>query len=287
MTAFYIDVYFLINFTVDILAVFFASKILHISTTVLRLILCGTIGALFSIIVFLYSDVLFIRIALSFVFFFLIAVIVAAHTSILRKIKLVLLFYVVELIIGGTVYYAYAFLDKYFNGLLSSEEGYGENRNALIFSLIILLAIGVFKLLIMLFAGDSSIKSTEIKIEIEGCEATAGALVDSGNLACDPMNMFPVMFVKKDLAKRFLPENIIELSNLDDLKKSYKKRIRLIPITKNGNTHVLTGIRVDRVTVKLGKVERDINVTVAIDKEDGDFGGYEALVPLSAIENAI
>ena len=46
MQTLYIDVYFLINFTVDVLAVYFAVLLSKITTSRIRLILCGLIGAI-------------------------------------------------------------------------------------------------------------------------------------------------------------------------------------------------------------------------------------------------
>jgi hypothetical protein len=64
-----------------------------------------------------------------------------------------------------------------------------------------------------------------------------------------------------------------------------RKRIRLIPISRDGKTHVLTGVKIDSVRAVSGGVYEDVAVTVAIDKEGGDFGGYEALMPSAALCN--
>ena len=48
----------------------------------------------------------------------------------------------------------------------------------------------------------------------------------------------------------------------------------------------MTGVRPDRVVVTRGKVSEEIEFTVAIDKEGGTYGGYEALLPLAVIRDA-
>ncbi len=124
------------------------------------------------------------------------------------------------------------------------------------------------------------IKFMENKIKLE-------AFVDSGNLAIDPMDMSPILLLKKDIAKTFLPENIIELSDIDSLDRNIKKRIRLIPVTLGGTTKVLTGVKADCVSViKNGKNE-EINVTLAIDKEGGSYGGYLGLMPSAALSDVV
>ena len=287
MTTLYVDVYFLINFTVNILSMFLSSKFLHIRTTVIRLIIGGIVSSALAIIYILMPSSFFFRIAGFIVFVLFEGGIISKNVSIIRRIKFISLLVVCECLIGGMVHYGYVLLDEYFYDMLSDIEGNAENRKALLFSLIILLIIGAFKILIMLFSGEKNIKRAEIKIEIEGFTAETEALIDSGNLVCDPLNMCPVVFIKKKFAKKILPQNIIELSHIDDLKSGYRKRIRLIPITRNGSTHVLTGVKADKVFIKIGQQEEEINVTVAIDKEEGDFGGYEALVPSSALDDVI
>ena len=58
MTTIYIDVYFLVNFVVDILAAYFSSTFLHLKTSNLRLVAIGAIGGGFAVIDVLWSETL-------------------------------------------------------------------------------------------------------------------------------------------------------------------------------------------------------------------------------------
>ena len=56
MQTFYIDIYFLINFTVDILALYVAVRVLRAGCRLWRLVLSAALGALVAVIdAFLYS----------------------------------------------------------------------------------------------------------------------------------------------------------------------------------------------------------------------------------------
>jgi stage II sporulation protein GA (sporulation sigma-E factor processing peptidase) len=189
--------------------------------------------------------------------------------------------------IGGGVYYGYLLLERYLSQYFTDDIGGAERRDIIILSTLILFVIGVLKLLIMLFGMERHIKSVRVKIEIADRSIEVDALVDSGNLVRDPMSMNPVLFVKRNLAGKLLPINIIELTNIDDLECSLRKRIRLIPVTKNGNTHVMTGVRTDRVAILGADGEDEVRVTLAIDKEEGSYGGYEALLPVAVVEDGI
>ena len=113
------------------------------------------------------------------------------------------------------------------------------------------------------------------------------AFVDTGNLAIDPIDMSPILMIKKDVAKSFLPENIIELSNIDKLDRNVKKRIRLIPVSRGGHTHMFVGVKADAVRLVGERGSDELRVTLAIDKEGGDYGGYKALMPAAALDNGV
>jgi hypothetical protein len=189
--------------------------------------------------------------------------------------------------ISGVVTYTYGLLDKILSPFLADEFS-GENRGAIMFSLIILLIIGVLRILIMVFTNSISEKSARMYIKIDDKTLELDALVDSGNLVKDPMNMNPVMFLKSGVANAIFPLEIMELCDIDKLDSNYKKRIRLIPVTRHGETHVITGVKVDEISAynKRGKREA-LNVTVAIDKEGGTFGGFDALIPYSAVRDVL
>ena len=138
-------------------------------------------------------------------------------------------------------------------------------------------------MIVAIFSNNQSSKSKELEIEVAGKSIRAEALVDSGNLALDPMDMRPVMLIKKSCASALLPEEVIELTDPDKLTKEMRKRIRLIPISMGGKTRVLTGVRVDKVKVIGDTRESEIIATLAIDKEGGNYGGFELLVPSAAL----
>ena len=276
----------MINFTVDLLASFFAVRFAHIRTSIKRLILCSVLGAACAIIDLFLAEAIWIRAVNCVIFLIFIALFISRRITVFRRFKFVILFFAAELTIGGVVYFGYSVIDRYFSDFLELADGGSENQSALIFSILILLAIGVFKLLIMLFSNSSSEKVVKIKIEIENNSVEADALIDSGNLVKDPMNMNPVLFVKPSLAEKILPTNVIELTKIDNLDMKYQKRIRLIPVTRGGSTHVVTGIRVDKVSL-LNAGKDEISVTVAIDKEGGSFGGFEALMPSAAVNDVL
>ncbi len=286
MRTLYIDVYFLINFTVDLLSLYFASCFSKVPTTTRRLICSSFVGAAISVVVVLLPEIFLLKLILAGLGLIVMGLIAPKGVGVRRKIKFIFAFVIFEALTGGVVSFLWDILDRYISHLFEGAEGGAVNRNMLFLSLIVLLSIGVFKMLVSFFSNAESEESVELEISFLDNSAIVSAFVDSGNLAVDPMDMSPVLLIKKDLAKTILPENIIDLSNIDALDKSVKKRIRLIPITRGGETHVLTGVKADAVRLT-GDGGEELRVTLAIDKEGGDFGGFMALMPSAALDNAI
>ena len=138
----------------------------------------------------------------------------------------------------------------------------------------------------MVFSNSIGEKCMRLYIKIEDKTLELEALVDTGNLVRDPMNMNPVIFLKPLAAAYIFPSQIMDLSEIDKLSITYKKRIRLVPITQAGETHVMTGVRVDEISVYNSSGKREeISATIVIDKEGGTYGGYEALMPYVAIKD--
>ena len=285
MKTLYIDVYFMINFTVDILAIFVALKMVHLGIRMRRIILCGILGGAFAILE-LFLPIKALEVLLAAIFLLLITQISCIGASWSRRIKFLFSFYISTFLISGIVNFMYQLMDRYVKNI-AIESGQSTNKKALVFSLIILLMIGALRLFIMMFSGATNETNVDLVINIGGKRLEIEALIDTGNLVKDPMNMNPVIFIKKAYAERIFAKEVLELSHLDDLPLEYRKRIRLIPVTRGGQTHVMTGVKVDSVIMRREEREEPLDATIVIDKEEGTYGGYFALAPyVAACKNA-
>lgn len=287
MRTLYIDVYFLINFTVDLLSLYFAACFSKIPTSTRRLLLSAFLGAAAATVIVLLPEIPILKFVLATVGLVAMGIIAARKVRSKRKVKFICALIIFESMIGGFVTFIWNFLDKYISDLFEGAEGGAINRKMLFLSLIILLSIGVFKMIVSFFSNIESEGNVEVEISFLEKRISVIAFVDTGNLAIDPLDMSPILMIKKDVAKSLLPENIIELSNVDMLDRSVKKRIRLIPVSRGGQTHMYVGVKADAVRIIGDKASDELRVTLAIDKEGGDYGGYKALMPAAALDNAI
>ena len=276
MKTLYIDVYFLINFTVDMLALYLSSEIIRVKSSIARLLISSVVGALFACAVTLLS----LKGAMFFIILIasgaLIVIIFAPHITVLRKCKLFMAFMITETLFGGAVYWIYEILDRYLYPLIANQSFGAENRKILSLALIIILSYGAIKLVFLSLSGSCNEKNVELQICFLGSCVKLSALADSGNLATDPMTLKPVVFVKENAC--------IWLKKIGDPLKTnnplIKSRVRVIPIKTVGGTRLLTALRVDYLEITDTKtIIKD--AIIAIDEEEGSYGGYTALVPMS------
>lgn len=284
MKTIYLDVYFLINLSVDLLALGIALYLTKIKATKKRLLLSGSVGALYAVVAVFLENFKYLVPIVSLGLFFIMILIATPSVSNKRRFKFSVAFLCAEMLIGGLVYYGFLFLDKIFYGM--NLEGAGaENRNLLTWSIIVLLSYGTVKLLIYLFGNAASERIVKLCVGFHGRESSFEALIDTGNLVEDPGGRRPVVFITEELAVKILGEKVDFSGNLDFLPINIKKRLRLIPVKKGGETKILFGFLSDYVTVVLNNKYENVNVSFAVDKKGDLYGGYPALMPAQAIDN--
>ena len=106
--------YFLINFTVDVLAMYFSLMLARISASRIRLIVSGIIGAGAACITVLFNMRPVFYILNLILTFFLMVLISAGSVTMLKRFKVYVAFIVIETLLGGLITYLYGVLDKYF-----------------------------------------------------------------------------------------------------------------------------------------------------------------------------
>lgn len=277
----YIDVYFLINLTVDMLALVFAASLCRMPTSPRRLILCAFIGAAGAVGSLFLSSWRWLTVLMSVWVFAFFAWMVAREASLFRRLRFAVAALLMEILFGGAVYYAYAALDRM--GMAEKLTGGGVNRRYLIFAVILLLAVGAIRLIRLFFSGMSSERTATLHIAACGKEITVCGLVDTGNLLRDPMDGTPVVLLTERCAAPLVPAGWDPV-RASDLPSAWQTRLRLIP--REGGRLALA-FRPERAEICRGDRKESLRITIAVDKEEGRFGGYDALIPAAALDNGI
>lgn len=281
MQTIYIDVYFLINFSIDALALYFAIRVSKMQGSLARLILASVVLSLGACIYTVFFYLKPIGYLLLFFAFSLGVLISIRQMNIPRFFKLALWFLLFLFLIGGVVHYAYGV----FSDLLEKSNidiNYGaENRKYLLLAAFVLLAIGIVRLFILLYESTKHLDCVTLSFVLFDKKYELRAMIDSGNLLKDPLTCVPVVLVKeRALALPFA----LYGDEVAELDYHYKKQLRVIPTRSLGFEKMLYGFYLDQITLYFGKKQRQAALTIAIDPEGGTYGGFDALAPSQIAE---
>ena len=164
MRTFYIDVFFLVNATVDILSLYFSAIFSKVPASSRRIILSGFLGALVSVFITLCLENTFSKICFSILGLFLTCFFATRPVSLRRKAKFLFSFIIFEALFGGLISFVWGIFDTYLYNIFNNVGKSAVNRKMLYFSIIIFFAIGVFKMLISFFSNIESEGSVELEI---------------------------------------------------------------------------------------------------------------------------
>ena len=282
---FYVDVYFLINLTVDILAVNFSSRFTKIRTSFTRILIISVIGALLAVVEILLPTGVWLFALFAALMFISVSILISKDASASRRVRCAVFFFLLEALIGGVVSFVYSLFDKYAYKTLSSIVINSPNRKLLFLSLTVILIAGAFKLILLLFSGLPAEKSVSVRLEFLSSTIVLDALVDTGNLLKDPSTLKPVILLKGKEATALAPAFPQRTEDLANISGRLSKHLCIIPVSIGTRTRLLVGFRPKKITVRytIESKEQQIDAVVAIDTEGGTYGGFYALMPAAAL----
>ena len=277
----YGDLLFLINFSMDFLCFYLSCLLLHRKMKVGRTCAASILGGIYSVaslFILVSGSISFVIDALMLVLMCLIAYGVR-KTGVKTLIKSVFLYFFVSALLGGLM----TALFSLFNNLefIKEIEGSGDGIDVWVF--VVLAIIGSFfamnggKVLRRSF----SEKSVLLKIESEIGAETICALVDSGNLATEPISGKSVVFVSVEKCKKIIEKSlynaIINNSIFDDVEFSVLNKIRFVPTKVLLGSSLLPAVKFKKVILINGKHEKEISVYVAFVNQEA-LGKYDAII---------
>lgn len=223
----YIELIYILNFLLDYMILYGTKRLLKINTTIKRLILASIIGSL-------TTNILFISI--NSISLFIIKVIVSIIMNLVafkkeNLIKNTLYFYLISIIIGGSIY------------LLDIKTAY----------LKIIILIVIPPLIIYLYIKENTNYKLNykdkyiVKITVENKVYNLEGFVDTGNHLKDPVTKKSVILVNLELPLNkvlYIPYKALNTEGIIPCIKPEK-----IEIDKKIITNCLIGIAKDKITI--------------------------------------
>ncbi len=256
----YADVYAMVNFGMDFIALVMSGRLLSRRIRLGRVLGGAAVGAIYGAILLfcgagrLLSGLTLLPAAAAMCF--------AAYRS--RTVGCILseiaAYIGISLLLGGAISALGAFLPR------SAEPSPGT------FSVLALAGAAVTMAAGILIVRRRTEKTAVVEWKLAGRHFAAVALVDSGNLLRDPISGKSAVI----LSARFLPE---ELRDTAHLPAELRTRFRLVPHKTVGGGGMLTAFRPEELRV--GGHERD--ALVAFDLDTESYGEHDGIVPSSLV----
>ena len=276
-TVLYADVLFVINFSMDFISLWVTSKLLSISRRARRFALSAALGALAATAMTALSVEGIAEGAIALAVSVAMALAAFGFGSAKRLVWRALTLWGAGALIGGAVT---ALCSLGGRGIVAGTPG-GVGRPWGF------LAVGVLLVwaFVRLIRPRLSRRTATVRITVGGVSVEAEALVDTGNLACDPIGGDAAVFVSLPLAARlFGEENARRIAEVrpDALPDELHSKVRLVPAAGIGKTGICAGIVTDSLTLPPDDTPRRALICVA-DVPKDHFGGFDALVPPSLL----
>ncbi len=278
----YGDVLFIINFSMDFLSLYMVGKLLHIPMKPWRVIVGASIGAVYGVLELILTVGHFVSFLLTMGVMLFMCFLAFGKQTLHRFVMTVVLFCGVNMLIGGMMTAAFVKLGAYEQYIEIGGDIhtiYGDMPMWLFAVLSAVSALATWGIG-RIFRMKSAVRTCEIKVVFDGKEAMLTALVDSGNLAEEPLSGTPVIFLKEKDAV-FLPPMLLCAMRQGACSVDYLSaaRLRFVPSkTVSGNGLIAAAVP-ERLYIRAGHEWEMRRALVAVDFSNGDYGGFSALMP--------
>ena len=281
----YIDILFLINFSMDFLCFYISAKIMSVKLSTARAIVAAVLGGIYSGVALFLPMQYFLSLLLDLLVCFVLCAITFGRKNGLFFSSIV--YFSVSMALGG-------FMTALFN--LFNRLGFSSHRGEVeedgisvwLFALLALASAAITLCGGRFFRRNAKLRRVDIRICEGKEERRISALVDSGNLLREPISGSACIVLDIRTAKGLFDDALLDMASggvprLDELPLSVAKRVRVVPSTSATGEGMLLGVRAEGVFITVGERERRIDALIVFSRLDGK-NGAKALVPLELID---
>lgn len=292
----YLDVIFIENLVINYIILYVTGIISKEQIKQRRLVVGATIGAIYSIIYYLFKFKIYsgflIKIILSIVIIY-----VSFNSNNLRDLlKKILLFYLSSFVFGGA---AIAIIYMVNSQNITIQDGVLVGSYT-IKTILIGIVVAYFTIILAFKLIKTKILKNDlicnISIKINKREIKTKALIDTGNFLKEPITQMPVIVMEHTLLFDILPKEILnntekilggDFSGIpNEIKEEYTYRLKVIPYSSLGKSNgMLLGIMGENLIVNFKEKNEKIDkVIIGIyNKSLTKRGEYRSLLGLEIL----
>ena len=280
----YVDLYFLINVSMDLLCLMISASLLHRRVRRLRAILAALLGGAYAVAALLLSFGGVLGLACDLAAALLLCAICfgVRGRSPFRLLQATLVQLLVSMLLGGIMTALYTFLNRLH---LPLESLQGDGLSVWMFALLSAVS-GFATLRGGRFLGFSrKTRSVSLELCLFGQSVTLSALVDSGNLLRDPVSGKSVIVVELDRVASILPPALLRAYEGGDpvawlTTHEHARRARPITVTTAAGSTLLLALVPDSLIVTEGSDVLPSDYLVAPSRLGSRAQDFDAIIGL-------
>ena len=282
----YVDVLFLINFSMDAIALYLTARLCSVKYNILRVCISSSLGAIYSLIsVFCRFIPLFEIVILVSVSVFMVCISFDL-SSFFECVKTTVVFYIASSVIGGIISSLYTLLVGYID-IPDSVRGKKISVGLLLILSLVSIFLSVF--LTRLHGSGNMPGKIDLTILVLNKELKCVGIVDSGNLLKEPLTNKPVIVIDAKKLTGILSRAYLDMAKDMDFSKTNALTqqemsvFRVIPASSVCGQGYLLGVNTQRVCIgykrknKYCELERDAVLALS------SGVGQECIVPASIL----
>lgn len=270
----YADVLFFVNFSMDFISVWAASRLASGRGNLLRMCLAAAVGAVYGV----FAVILGFSGAVSYISAAAVSILMSLAAfgfsgSILATLRQSVVIWAAGALLGGIMTF-----------VMSRMNSTATESSPVPFSAAVGASFAALYLIVRIVKRTVFVKTVKISVFVGKKSVSFDALCDSGNLLCDPISGTPVITVsEKTVAPVIIDFSTVLAGDFSDF-SGVSHNIRFIPHKTATGSSVAAAFLPDRVTITVKNKKRDVKCLIMPAKLSDDyFGGYPATVPSSVI----
>ena len=277
----YVDLYFLINFSMDFLCFFLASRLLGERPPTFRTVMASLIGGVYANVSLILGAHGIVALAADLLSCVLMCAVAFGVRKKARRLPLyVLVYFAVSMTLGGFMTALFNLLNRTPLGdIRSAEEGISAWLLALLAAVSALMTLWGGKY----FRRRTSKRNVRLSVFWGGKSADLKALCDSGNMLRDPISGKLCVIASVDALKSVLPTDMINA--VRDRGKSIGALsaavvgMRVIPVRTAAGESMMFAVNPEGIFVEDGESKYRVDALLALSDIGEIADGAEALLP--------
>lgn len=279
----YVDLYFLINTSMNLLCLMITAALLHRTVRRWRAILAAAAGAVYAVLSLLFGGggILGFLCDCGVALWMCVITFFQKGLSLPRLLKITAVQILTSMILGGIMTALYTCLNRLH---LPLEQLQGDGLSVWTFAILTAAASIATIRGGRWFGFASKTRHVHIHARLFGKSITLRAMVDTGNLLRDPLSGRSVIVADRELLLPLLPVSLATALRKNDLQQwlsDYEnaKHIRLIPTKSATGETLLPAFLPEELTVTEGKNSYPANYLIALGSLSQSAAGFDAIIP--------